>query len=338
MSLLEICRLRVFFRTVHGLARVVDDVSLTLEPRTNFGLVGESGCGKTTLAKAILRLLPENAVIPEGQILLNGRDLLTISETELREVRWKEIALIPQSALNALDPVHSVGSQVVEAILAHEDVPSLEAQARARALFHLVGLDAARFDHYPHQFSGGMRQRVVIAMALALQPTLVIADEPTTALDILMQNQILKRIRELQDELGLTILLITHDMGVVAAMCDTVGVMYAGRIVELGPLREVFDRPQHPYTWGLLNAFPALRVRRTAVSIPGAPPSPLTQPDGCRFHPRCPFAVERCWAEVPPLRLVRPHGLVACHFAETLQETMAKADSQAVWDGVLSRG
>jgi peptide/nickel transport system ATP-binding protein len=295
-------------------------------------MVGESGCGKTTLSRAVLRLLPENCRIVAGNITLNGRDLTRLPDRALRAVRWREIAFVPQSAMNALDPVVRVGDQIAEAIQAHERVGRAAALRRAGDLFDLVGLDPRRLRDYPHQFSGGMRQRVLIAMSLALQPDLIVADEPTTALDVIVKDQILHRMDQIQKGLGKSLLLVTHDISVVAENCDRVAVMYAGQIMEYAPTRPLLETPFHPYTLGLKNAFPTLEGEiRELISIPGTPPDLARPPSGCRFHPRCPFATQRCLTEPPPLLEVAPGHFSACHYPERADEFRVQAARPEAW-------
>jgi oligopeptide/dipeptide ABC transporter ATP-binding protein len=280
----------------------VDDVTFSVDEGEIFGLVGESGCGKSTIAQSIMGILPSNGLIADGQIRFQGRDLAGLSEDELRELRWEEIALISQSAMNAFDPVYTVGEQIREAIEVHRDMPRGEMDRRIADLFETVGIDPERAEDYPHQFSGGMKQRAMIAMALVLEPDLIIADEPTTALDVISQDTILHYLEELQEETGAAVLLITHDMSVVAELCDRTGVMYAGKLAETGPTENVFLEPLHPYAMGLKHAFPSTTDRdEELVSIPGSPPELLEITDGCRFASRCPFAVEDCESITPEM-------------------------------------
>lgn len=331
---LSVRDLSVTYSTSRGPFHAVDSISFDVRPGSVLGLVGESGCGKSTVVKAIMRLLPESART-SGEVLLDGRDVLSLDRRGLRRVRWTQIALITQSAMNALDPVLRVGDQIVESIRAHEDVARDAAWARAETLFALVGLPAHRLHEYPHQFSGGMRQRAVIAMALSLNAGLLLADEPTTALDPIMQDQIMSRIRRIQDVLHRSMILVTHDIGLVAENCQTVAVMYAGQIVERGPTVNVLSRPWHPYTIGLQNAFPRMpeegETRPPLISIAGGLPNLLDPPLGCRFAPRCPFAAERCRVEAPPLRQLAPEHAAACHFAELAPEFRARAADPATW-------
>jgi len=312
--LLDVRDLSVSYRLGQGKKiHAVDRVSFTLEQGERIGLVGESGSGKSTIAKAILRLLPENARTTHGNILFRGRDLLRLSETELNEVRWLEISLVTQSAMNALNPVARISEQFLETFAAHGMPHKQKVMLEAEQLFDLVGLSKRRIHEYPHQFSGGMRQRVIIAMAVALNPKLIIADEPTTALDVIMQAQIINLLRSLSEAKKISLVLITHDISLVAEICEKVGVMYAGRLMEFGPIEMVFDHPFHPYTMGLKGALPSISdLDKELVSIPGSPPE-LTRPlDCCGFAPRCPFAVEACYKTVPDTVEVEPGHLCAC--------------------------
>jgi peptide/nickel transport system ATP-binding protein len=302
--LLEVRDLHVSFRTEDGLVRAVDGVSFTVTAGQVLGIVGESGSGKSVTAMSIMRLIRDPNAITTGEVLYKGRDLLKLSADEMRDVRGSEIAMIFQDPMTSLNPVYRVGWQIAEQVRAHEKMSKGQARQRAVELLDAVGIPgpALRADDYPHQFSGGMRQRAMIAMALSCNPDLLIADEPTTALDVTIQAQILTLLRTLQSDFGSAIILITHDMGVVADVADRVCVMYAGRIVEDGPKRELFGNAQHPYTWGLLGSIP--RVDRPKphrlTAIPGLPPSLLSMPPGCSFAPRCPHAFQPC-SQKPPL-------------------------------------
>ena len=330
-GLLEIDKLRVSYRTMRGEARAVDGVSLSIAPGEYLGLVGESGCGKSTIAKAILGILPGNGRVSAGAIRFNGADLVGMTAAQLRAMRWRHIALVPQSAMNGFDPVYTVERQLDEAIRAHDAMPAEARLQRIKEMFAMVGLEKARLGDYPHQFSGGMRQRAMIAMAMVLDPDLVVADEPTTGLDVIVQDQIMQRIRAIHERQNKTMLLITHDMAVVAENCDKIAVMYAGRLVESGG-KEVFGRPFHPYTLGLCNAFPDLDDRgRELISIAGAPPDLVDPPTGCRFAARCPFAADRCRIEEPQLREAAPGQLVACHFTNRAEEFRLRARDADTW-------
>jgi len=316
MPLLEVDSLKMYYEIEgRGWVKAVDGVSLWLEKGDSLGLAGESGCGKTSLAMTILKLLPPNGRIFGGKVIFDGENIYELSEEEFRRrIRWKSISIIPQGAMNALNPVVRVGDQIVEAILLHEDISREEAKERVKNLFKMVGLDPSRVNSYPHELSGGMRQRVMTAMALACNPKLVIADEPTTALDVIVQAQVLKLIKNLQTKFNLSLILITHDLSIISEICDWVAVMYAGKIVEYGPVELVYESPQHPYTRGLLAAVPSVKgKKRRLESIPGAPPDLLSPPTGCRFHPRCKYAEKMCMEEEPPLEKLEDGRFVACH-------------------------
>ena len=300
--LLRVENLSMHYHTRAGDVSAVDGVSFTLNEGEALGLVGESGCGKSSMAATLLRLLPDNARVAGGRVCLGDVDLLRLPEPEMRHVRWRRISIVFQAAMNSLNPVHRVGDQVVEAIHAHlPDGGDEAARARVGELFQLVGLDPALADRYPHEFSGGMRQRAIIAMALACNPDIIIADEPTTALDVIVQDSLLKSMRRFQHRLGMAMIYISHDMAVIAEVSDRVGVMYAGRLAELGPTEAVFLEPVHPYTRALMSAFPSVTgEKRELATLPGEPPDLLHPPGGCRFHPRCPARVERCGRQAPP--------------------------------------
>jgi peptide/nickel transport system ATP-binding protein len=319
-SLLEVRDLHVTFHTEDGVVRAVNGVSFDISEGETLGIVGESGSGKSVTMMSVMRLILDPNARFEGSVLYKGRDLMKLSKNAIREVRGAEIAMIFQDPMTSLNPVYRVGWQIAEQIRAHEQVSAQAARARAIELLTAVGIPNPehRVDDYPHQFSGGMRQRVMIALALSCSPSLLIADEPTTALDVTIQAQILRLIKKLREEFGSAIVLITHDMGVVADIADRVAVMYAGRLIEQGTKHEIFNDPQHPYTWGLLGSIARLdgpKPRRLAT-IPGAPPSLLSLPDGCAFAERCAWRFERCYTELPPLlpRGATPDGhLDACH-------------------------
>ncbi len=311
--LLSVRDLCVDYVGERGAVRAVDGVDLDLAPGEIMGLAGESGSGKSTLAQALMRILPPPAVIARGSVTFEGRDVLAMDEVELQDLRWKRIAMVFQSAMDALNPVTTVGEQIEDAILAHEAVAAGEARTRAGTLLESVGIPAARLSSYAHQLSGGMRQRVGIALALALDPALVILDEPTTALDVIVEREILEMIRALQRERGFAVLFITHDLARMLQFSDRVAVFYAARLVEVGPASVIASAPAHPYTQGLLRAFPHVRGPLTELaSIPGAPPSLAHPPAGCRFHPRCAFAVDACRTTAPPLVEIGEKHASAC--------------------------
>ena len=309
----------------------VDGLDFSIGAGRTLCIVGESGCGKSVTSLAVMRLLPARAAsVARGRVRFDGIDLLGLDARAMARLRGNEIAMIFQEPMTSLNPAFRVGDQVVEAVRRHSDRTPGEARAHALELFERVRIPApgARLDEYPHQLSGGMRQRVMIAMALANAPRLLIADEPTTALDVTLQAQILELVRELQAETGTALLLITHDLGVVAEMADDVAVMYAGRIVERAPASALFADPQHPYTIGLMGSMPALRPRTgRLLTVPGTVPSAERMPPGCRFSTRCPFAIRRCRAEVPPLGAIGAGHAVACHLAPL--ETLAPAGDTA---------
>jgi len=316
MTLLSVENLTTYYRTLRGYVRAVENVSFNLEKGEAMGLAGESGCGKTTVALSILKLLPFNGEIVKGHIYFKGNDIIGMEETELREnVRWKGISLIFQGAMNALNPVYTVEHQIVEAIRLHEkNVSKKEAKERVRKLFELVGLDPKRASNYPHEFSGGMRQRAMIAMALACNPDILIADEPGTALDVVVQAQVLRLMRSLKEKLNLGLIVITHDLSIISETCEKFAVMYAGKIVELGDVLTIFKRPSHPYTQGLISAFPNIKEpKRKMESIPGSPPNLLNPPSGCRFNPRCKYAMDKCKKDEPEMIEVSKDHFVACH-------------------------
>ena len=313
--LLEVDNLTMEYQVDAGMVSAVSNVSFVLHAGESLGLVGESGCGKTSVAMSLLRLQADNAKFREGEIRLNGENLLPLTEDQMRAHRWKDISMVFQGAMNAWNPVQRVGAQILEAINLHIKPRPTTAEARKRMedLFNLVGVDPKMLDRYPHEFSGGMRQRAIIAMALSCEPQIIIADEPTTALDVIVQDQILAQLLRIQKELGMAIIYISHDIAVIAEVTQTIAVMYAGRIVETGPTREVFARPRHPYGYLLLHSAPSITgPRRKLAPLKGEPPNLVSPPTGCRFHPRCPFATEKCAIESPPLEEVSPGHMVEC--------------------------
>lgn len=312
--LLSVRNLSMIYKTRKGAVSAIDNVSFDLKRGESLGLVGESGCGKTSVAMALLRLLPDNAQITGGQILLDGVDLTQLSEDEIQNIRWKRISMVFQAAMNALDPVYKVGDQIIEAIERHErDIDPAEARKRVEALFKLVGIDPKMADRYPHEFSGGMRQRAIIAMALACNPDLIIADEPTTALDVIVQDQVLRELRQVQKQMGMSMIYISHDIAVIAEVAERIAIMYAGRMCELASAVEIFKRPRHPYTVALMSAFPSIvGEKRPLVALGGEPPDLLFPPPGCRFHPRCPRALDICKQQQPPFEDIGGGHYLAC--------------------------
>jgi peptide/nickel transport system ATP-binding protein len=331
MDLLRVEELDVLYKLEHARVRAIHHVSFHVREGEIIGIVGESGCGKTTIAKAILRILPENGMIGGGKIRFREEDLLSLDEENMRQRRWKDISIISQSAMNSLNPVYTIGKQIVEAIQVHEKTSHRAAWSRAEEAFEMVGLEAKRLTAYPHQLSGGMRQRGMIAMALILRPSLVIADEPTTALDVLVQDKILKEMVEVQKKMQTAMIFITHDIGVVAEVCHRLIVMYAGFIAEVGAVRTVFKEPCHPYTIGLQKAFPKLGEAHELISIPGYPPTLIDPPRRCLFAERCPFSEKICWNEEPQEMEVHPEHLAKCHFAHRADEFREKASSKGTW-------
>jgi oligopeptide/dipeptide ABC transporter ATP-binding protein len=334
MSLLTIENIKTIYRTQKGEVTGTEEVSFSVGAGRSFGLVGESGCGKSTLLKSIIGVLPENAYIAEGRVWLKGEELTALDENQMVRVRWREISMITQSAMNALDPVYTVGYQITEAIKAHTDVDKHTARRQVEEMFDLVGIDQERFSEYPHQYSGGMRQRAIIAMSLILKPSLVIADEPTTSLDVIVQDQIFRNIKNLQLKIGFALLLVTHDIALVIENCDDIAVMYGGRVMEIGPMREVINHTFHPYTMGLKNAFPNIRNRQAElISIPGVPPSLLGKLEGCRFYSRCPFVADICRSETPALIKVGADHKAACHYLDRVDEMRNLAAEPGTWVG-----
>lgn len=319
LVLLQVENLRTYFVILRGEVKAVDGAAFKLNKGQSLGLAGESGCGKTTAALSILKLLPSNARIKEGKILFEGEDILKLKDEVFRKAyRWKKISLISQGAMNALNPVMNVGDQIAEAIMLHDDASRDDAHDRAGKLLDLVGVGKERLARYPHELSGGMKQRTVIAMALACNPDLIIADEPTTALDVITEAQVLGVIRELQKKLHLSMIIISHDLSMIAETCDGVAIMYAGKIVEQGDIVAVYKDTLHPYTQKLIGAFPSIIGEKTELlTIPGFPPDLLNPPSGCRFHPRCQYAMDICRKENPEMVKVKDkEHYVACHLVK----------------------
>lgn len=321
-SLLDVRDLYVEYETNRGPVRAVDGVSFTIAPGEVFGLAGESGSGKSTIAHAILRLLHPPAVITGGQVLFNGEDVLEMPQERLEAFRWRDVSMVFQSAMNSLNPVMKISDQIMDVLLRHDNALSKHvARARAAELLNVVGIERTRLDSYPHELSGGMRQRAVIAIALALEPPLMIMDEPTTALDVVVQKDIMQQIEQLKEKMGFSILFITHDLSLMVEFSTRIAIMYAGEIVELAPARDLFNDPLHPYTQGLMNSFPSLSgPKHKLTGIPGAPPDMVAPPSGCRFHPRCDHCQPMHTQVVPKLREVKPNHWVACHLYNEMTE------------------
>jgi len=318
-TILDIRRLAVEFHTNDGVVKALNGVDLKIEEGRTLGLVGETGAGKTTLSKAVMRLIqcPPGKIV-SGEIVYGGRDLLKLPKEEMQKISGKQISMIFQDPMTALNPVMTVGEQIAEAIRVHERLSRTDALRRSREMMEMVGLRAERANDYPHQFSGGMKQRVVIAIALSCSPRILIADEPTTALDVTIQAQVLELIAQLQQQMNTANLLITHDLGVVAQTCQEVAIMYAGEILEFGTVRDVLKRPGHPYTIGLINSIPKIHTKEKRLRpISGLMPDPTDLPPGCPFSPRCQYAAERCRREHPQPRLLEGVHTVRCYFAGT---------------------
>jgi oligopeptide transport system ATP-binding protein len=325
--LLEVNNLVTRFYTEDGVVHAVNGISYTLDEGESLALVGESGCGKSVSVLSVMRLIPSPpGRIDDGEVIYNGRNLLKISREEMRSVRGREIAMIFQDPMTSLNPVLTIGRQLTEGLKLHLGMNDSQAKARAAEMLELVGIPSAadRLSDYPHQFSGGMRQRVMIAMALSCNPSLLIADEPTTALDVTIQAQIVELVKQLQEKLGMAIIWITHDLGVVAGMVEKVAVMYAGFIVEMAPVHALYKKRRHPYTLGLLESIPKLDLsdHHRLATIKGLPPDLLDEPSQCAFAPRCPYAIEKCWQEVPELTPSGPNHMTACWRSEEIREDM----------------
>lgn len=328
MSLLDVRDLTVTYRAGKMSVQALSEVSFSLHAGEALGVVGESGCGKSTLAKAILALLPRSARVARGSVVIGRTELFKASAEQLRQLRWTGMAYVTQSAMDSLNPVARIVDQFAETGRAHRQK---DVAARAEALMRDVGLDPRWLKSFPHELSGGMRQRVIIALSLLFEPPLLIADEPTTGLDVIVQRQVLDLLRRIRTQHGSGVIFISHDIAVIAELCSSIAVMYGGRIVEKGSTVDVLEEPQHPYTIGLKQAFPDMRdVRRALINIPGAPPT-LDRPiEGCLFAPRCPFAQDRCRKELPPLRKVGERQ-VACHFAEEAAAFRSRAANPTTW-------
>ena len=332
MALLEVSHLSINYKVAQDTVHAVSDVSLKLQKGEFLGLIGESGCGKTTVATAIAKILPPNAEVIEGEILFKDRNLLDLDKDQVRKLRWHEIAIVPQSSMNSLDPVYPIRSQMVEAVRSHTRMEKKKIIERASEMFNLVGLDAERLSDYPHQFSGGMKQRAIIAMSLILDPSLIIADEPTTGLDVVVQDQILLQFTRIMKDMHKSVLLITHDISIVAENCDRVAVMYGGRIVETGKVRDILKSPFHPYSIGLQNAFPNIRgSQKVLISMPGYPPDLLTPIQGCAFADRCPFVTDLCRHELPPFARVGSNHYSLCHYTDRVSEFRDLGKEPETW-------
>lgn len=314
MALLDVENLKIYYFTQEGPVKAVDDISFSVNEDETLGLIGESGCGKTTAVFAILRFVTPPGRIVGGKIVFEGRDIITLSNEEMRLLRGKGIAMVFQGAQSALNPVMTVGKQISEVILEHESITKEEAWEKAKKQLELVGIGSARAKNYPHEFSGGMKQRVMVAIATACNPGLLIMDEPVTGLDVIVQRQLLTLTNDLRAKMHLPIIFITHDLSVIAETCDRVAVMYAGKIVEQGNTVSLYKDPMHPYSKALINSYPSIKgEKRELKSIPGAPPRLIDPPSGCRFHPRCEYAMDICRTEEPPLENRNNGRLVACH-------------------------
>ncbi len=331
--LLEVNKLNIRYQTQDGDVHAVADVSFKVFPNEVFGIAGESGCGKSTLIKGIMRLLPVNAKMDASSIKYKDQEIDSMREKNFREeVLWKQISLVPQSAMNSLNPVYRVGEQIVEAIQAHTSQGIKEARERVAELFDVVGLQSEFMDSFPHEFSGGMRQRAMIAMALALDPGLIVMDEPTTGLDVLVQERILRRILEIRKQIKSSIILITHDIAVIAEMSDRIAVMYGGRIMEQAKSLDLFESPCHPYTLGLKNAFPSIKhLDQELISIPGSPPSLLGLQAGCPFEARCPFSSDRCKKDIPEVVVKEKFHEVSCFRHTDAPELREHATKLSTW-------
>lgn len=319
MAVLDVQKLTTYYQTGRGSVKAAEGVSFQLEKGEAMGLAGESGCGKTTVALSLLKILPSNGRIVDGKIIMNGTDIVSLSESEMRKsVRWKMISMVFQGAMNALNPLYKVGDQIVEAIRIHEpQVTRREAKERTAKLLEMVGIESSRMDNYPHEFSGGMKQRALIAMSLASNPNVVIADEPGTALDVIVQAQVLRLIKELKDRLNLSVIMIAHDLSMIAEVCQKIAIMYAGYLVEYGDIVKIFKKPLHPYTMDLIESFPSIKAeKQEMVSIPGFPPDLLNPPPACRFHPRCKYAMDVCRKKTPRLLETSEDHFAACHLVK----------------------
>lgn len=310
---LKVEDLKVYYWTGQGPIKAVDGINLEVHRGERFGIVGESGCGKSTTATSLLRLIKPPGSIEQGRILLDGDDLLQLDDEAMRAARWSRISLIPQGSMNSLNPVVKVGSQITDAVAAHGSGGRAQAKEKIVELLGMVGLPARVYNMYPHELSGGMKQRVCIAMAIVLQPQVIIADEPTSALDVVVQRVVTQTLIKVQEGLGAALVIIGHDMGLLAQLVDRLAVMYAGKVAEVSPAEDIYKDPLHPYTQLLIGSVPSVKEKKRLQGIPGLPPTLLEPPSGCIFHPRCPQAMERCRKEVPEYREVKPGRMAACH-------------------------
>ncbi len=330
--LLDIKNLSTIYKTENENIQALSNIFFHIDKGENFGLVGESGCGKSTLLKTIIKVMPENAAVMDGEILFKEQDLLKLSEYEMRKIRWQEISMITQSAMNALDPVYKIGDQIHETLKVHQRTSRKESLKKIEKMFSLVGVSFNRHKEFPHQFSGGMRQRAIIAMSLILEPDLVIADEPTTSLDVIVQDQIFKNIRDLQQLLGFSMLLVTHDIALVIENCDRIGVMYGGKMMEIGTTYNLVKNSFHPYTMGLKNSFPNIKdLTSDLISIPGFPPDLKGNLTGCRFADRCPFSYELCFRQEPAFIEVAKNHRAACHRHTEVEQIRKRALKADTW-------
>ncbi len=335
MPLLEVKDLKIYYRTKLGISKAVDGISFDLQKGQSLGLVGESGCGKTTLARGIIRVMDQNAYIAEGKIYFKGENLIDYSKMQMRNIQWREISFIPQATMNSLNPVYPVVDAFCETLTLRGNLSQKEAKKKAENLFAMLALDSECLRYYPHELSGGMKQRAIIALALTLNPTLIIADEPVTALDVIVQSQVLSEMKRLKEKFGVALILITHDISVVAQICDYIVVMYAGKIVEKGNSNEILKRSVHPYTLGLQNSFPNIRKpHKKLIAIKGVPPNLIDPPKGCRFATRCPFRIAECWENFPPLKEVCPEHFSACFRTDDYKLISQKAKEEKTWSEV----
>jgi oligopeptide/dipeptide ABC transporter ATP-binding protein len=321
LALLRVNNLKTYFQISAGIVKAVDDVSFVLNYGESMGLVGESGCGKTTTALSINKLLPQEGKIVSGEIFLEERNILKLNDSEIKKIRWNDISMIFQGAMNALNPVMKIGDQIAEAIILHKKVSYKEAIEKSEELFKLVELEPKRISNYPHEFSGGMKQRAMIAMALACDPKLIIADEPTTALDVMVQAQILNLLDKLRKEVNMGLILISHNLSILGETCDKIAVMYAGKIVELGNVEDIYNNNMHPYTNKLLSSFPNIhKEKKIPEPIDGIPPDLINPPSGCRFHPRCLYAENICKEKEPEMIKINENHDYSCHFGGIFNE------------------